>query len=98
MESADLELTGIGGWLILVAIRLTLAPIFFLRTLLTVQFPYLASGKHEVFLASHQANAFLFAFEMTTTSVLLVMVLALNFLFYRKRRGFPSLMVFYIAT
>lgn len=97
-DSADRGLTGIGGWLILVSIRLATAPLFFLRSLLMVHFPYITSGKHDTYLSAHPANMALIAFEATLGSVFLLLLIALNYLFYRKRKSFPSLMILYIAT
>jgi hypothetical protein len=97
-NSADRELTGIGGWLILVAIRLAFAPLLFLRLLLTVHFPYILNNKHETYLSAHPASLALIVFEATTDSVFLLLILALNYLFYRKRKSFPSFMVCYLVV
>jgi hypothetical protein len=91
--SADQELTGIGGWLILVAISLVVNPLQMLRTLLVVDLPFLAHSSHDSFLNAHPPNAILAAFEITSESALLLVLLLLNYLFYRKSKRFPPLMI-----
>jgi len=97
MPDVDSHLNGIGGWLIWIAINLAIAPVFLARHLLTVHLPSIAGGEYEGYLSTHHASAVLIAFETISDSVFLLMVLVLNFLFYRKLKGFPPAMVLYLV-
>jgi hypothetical protein len=91
------SLTGIGGWLILVAIQLATGPIFCMYGMF-LDFRVLYGASYETHLASHHAVAVLVLFEAATNTLALQALCGLNFLFYSRKKSFPKLMITYIAA
>ena len=96
-SSADRELTGIGGWLILLAINITLAP------LMGIPFTYaslhvLFGGQFQDAIAARPGLEPLIIFEAATNVLFLAALIGLNVLFYRKKKAFPIFMVTYIGV
>lgn len=92
------SLDGLSGWLILVGFGLVVSPFVTLSTLVTVNLPFLYNAKYQPFLSSHPALAGLLLFEVITNIIFILGVLALNFLFFTKRKAFPTFMIIYLAT
>jgi len=90
------DLEGIGGWLILVAIGLAIAP-FMLMKGIYIDLHVFYGGQFQVGLALKPGLAALILFEAVSNSVFLLGLIALNVLFYRKQRTFPACMITYLA-
>src|SRR4051812_27895348 len=88
MPRPDLE--GIGGWLILLAFALAIAPLITARTIIKIDLP--AFLGHGAF-AHHFAGLVLLIKSMVT----LVGLTVLNYLFYAKRRIFPVANMIYFG-
>lgn len=98
MFSADRDLEGIGGWLILVALGRLLDPLTILRTILTVNIPFLFGQRFELYLTSHRASAVLGGFELVTNSVFFLASLFLIYLFFARKRSFPGVIIAFFVT
>lgn len=94
--SEDLE--GLSGWLVLVGIGLVVSPFMMLYTIVTVNLPFLTDNKYQPYLTSHPAFAALTVFEAFTNIIFIASVLGLGFLFFTKRKGFPTFMILYRVT
>jgi hypothetical protein len=92
------DLEGLSGWLVLVAIGLVSSPFVMLYTILTVNLPFLTDSRYQPYLSSHPAFAALAAFEVITNIIFIASVLALAYLFFTKRKAFPTFMILYLAT
>lgn len=90
------DLEGVGGWLILVAVGLAIAPLLLLRTILLVNIQFLYAARYQDYLTGHPAVAGLAALELITNVILLVLVAVLNYLFFSKKKVFPTYMIFYL--
>jgi hypothetical protein len=97
-DSADRALTGISGWLILVGLSLVVTPLRLAFALATVYPPYLFGTKHQDYLSRHPGSAALIAFEIVTHVVFVITLLALDYLFFKKKRGFPTFMILYLVS
>jgi hypothetical protein len=92
------DLEGLSGWLVLVAIGLVVSPFVMLYTIVTVNLPFLTDNRYQPYLTSHPAFAALAVFETITNIIFIASVLALAFLFFTKRKAFPTFMILYLAT
>jgi hypothetical protein len=92
------DLEGLSGWLALVAFGLVVSPFVMLYTILTVNLPFLTDSRYQPYLSSHPAFAALAVFEVITNIIFLASVLALAYLFFTKRKAFPTFMILYLAT
>jgi hypothetical protein len=86
------ELTGIGGWLILVAISLAVNPILLIAAI-AVDLRLLGFG-----LAAKPGLAVLIMAEAITNTIMLIAMAGLNVLFYRRMRQFPRWMITYLIA
>jgi hypothetical protein len=94
---AQANLKGIGGWLILIAIGLGLGAISLLLALggfLLLLF----SPASQALLAAHPGFGSVLWFEAIASVVFLAAIIALNFLFYQKRRDFPRWAIAFLAA
>lgn len=91
------DLEGIGGWLVLVAIGLAIAPFTCLHGLFT-DLRALFGANYSGLFSSGPGIAILFLFETATNTVFLVAALVLNVMFYRKKRGIPVWMSTYLIA
>lgn len=96
--SAVEDLEGLSGWLALVAFGLVVSPFVMLYTIVTVNLPFLTDSRYQPFLTSHPVFAALAVFEVITNIIFIVSVLALGYLFFTKRKAFPTFMILYLAT
>ncbi|MDR3726973.1 MAG: DUF2569 family protein [Terracidiphilus sp.] len=92
------DMEGLSGWLVLVGIGLVVSPFVMLYTILTVNLPFLADHRYQPYLSSHPAFAALAIFEVITNIIFITSVLALAYLFFTKRKAFPTFMILYLAT
>lgn len=91
------DLAGIGGWLILVAIGLAVGPFFRLRGIV-VDSQFIFTTKFQAAMVARPGLEAILFYELVTNSFFLAFLLLLNFLFYRKRRSFPTFMIFNLAA
>ena len=91
------DLEGIGGWLILVAVGLGIGPLVSLSGVIR-DLLMLYGAKYQNVLAARPGIAGLVLYEAVTNSIFLVALVALNILFYKKKRSFPSLMITFLAS
>jgi hypothetical protein len=94
-ETSHLE--GIGGWLILVAIGLVLSPFIILGLTLFTLVPVLTMDRVQPFLQSHPAVHALIILEVATNLIFVLLLLWINYLFFSRKKAFPSFMVFYLC-
>jgi hypothetical protein len=93
----DDSLTGIGGWLILVAINLAFAPLSCCYGIF-IDLRALYGAPYENLMDTHHGLAALVLFEASTNTLFLLAVIALNILFYTRKKIFPKLMIAYLAV
>ena len=93
----DNDLTGIGGWLILVAIGLGIGPLFRLHGIF-LDLRFLFGGRFHAAMNSKPGLEAILFFELVTNSFFFAYILLLNVLFYSKRRSFPMFMIFNLAA
>jgi hypothetical protein len=85
-------------WLWAVGISLVVTPVIRAMAVVNVEIPRLTSDELQPFLQSHPGISNLLHFEIAMNAILVISALALNFLFYTKRKMFPMLMVAYVAA
>jgi hypothetical protein len=91
------DLRGIGGWLILVAIALLLAPIEDVYRVYS-DLTTLYGGGFGQMLADHPGATNLLVSQIVADSIFFIWFLALNYFFYGKKKTFPLLMIVYLAV
>ena len=89
------DLSGIGGWLILVAIGLLLAPIGDVVRIYS-DLGTLNSGGFGQMLSDHPDATKLMVAQIVADTIFFICFLALNYLFYRKNKLFPRMMIVYL--
>lgn len=89
------HLNGIGGWLILVALGLAIAPFNSLYGMYR-DFRLLFGGSRAA-LESFHGLAALIMFEAITNTIFLFSLIGLNVLFYRKSKSFPGWMITFLC-
>jgi len=89
------ELEGIGGWLILVAIQLAVAP-FAMAYSIYSDFNVLNDSRYAQILSDHPGAANMLVSEIIARIFFIVAVIVLNYLFYSKSKIFPSVMIGYL--
>lgn len=93
------ELSGLGGWLILVGIGRVLSPIILLWTIIYKMLPILSNGSLDKL--SQPGNLGysnlwrpMILFELCTNIILIIFGVVLLFLFFGKKRAFPKVYIF----
>ena len=91
------DLRGIGGWLILVAITLFLAPI---EDVLRIYYDlsYLYGSGFGQLLADHPGATKLLGTQIVGDIIFFICLLAVNYFFYAKKKTFPLLMIVYLGA
>lgn len=85
-------------WLWVIAISLVVTPALRVLSIVNFAIPRLHDDQYQPFLQAHPGFSNLLYFEIGMNSVLILGAVALNFLFYTKRRSFPIAMVMYVAA
>jgi hypothetical protein len=73
-------------------------PVIRVLAIMNNELPRLTSEDFQPYLQSHPGLSNLLYFEIGMNALLVISALALNFLFYTKRKTFPVLMVSYVAV
>jgi Protein of unknown function (DUF2569) len=94
---ADRHLEGIGGWLIMMAIGLVLAPFVILTNTVSTNVRILTTQRYQQFLEGHPALHGMILFEIITNFIFVAVLAGLNYLFFKKKRSFPTFMILYLA-
>lgn len=94
---ADRHLEGIGGWLILIMLGLVLSPLVILFSTLFTNLPLLTGERFRPFLETHPALQAVLIFEVVTNLIFVAILVALNYLFFTKKRAFPTYMILYLS-
>lgn len=96
--TTDIGLKGIGGWLIVHAIGLAIAPFVCLAGVVS-DLRILNGAAYQAGLQAKPTVALLVLFEASTNVIMFLALIALNVLFYRKRRSFPRwIITFFVAA
>jgi len=91
------DLKGLGGWLIVVAVGLLLAPFAYVGNIVT-DYPLLSgSGSQNPFIAEPPFGH-LVAVEIGISTAFVAALIALNVLFYSKKRAFPAWMIVFLVA
>jgi hypothetical protein len=91
------DLEGLSGWLVLVAIGLVISPLMILSNTVTNNLPVLTNPRLHAFLETHPSLEGLIVFEIATNLIFVAVLVALNFLFFKKKRSFPTYMILYLC-
>jgi hypothetical protein len=91
------DLEGLSGWLILVGIGLVIAPFRLLFAIFGTNLPFLLGSGNQEYLSSHPLTAALAGSEVLVNVLFFASMLALNYLFFKKKKGFPTYMILYHA-
>lgn len=89
---------GSSKWMVVLGISLVATPIFRLNSIFSIELPNLNGEQYQPYLASHPGLVNLLYFRIAMNGILIVSALVLNFLFYTKRKAFPTYMIAYIAA
>lgn len=91
------DLEGIGGWLILIAIGLVVSPLYILGSAVTQDVQLLANPRIQIVFDRHAGLHALILVEIVSNLVLVAVLLALNYVFFTKRRSFPTYFICYMV-
>jgi hypothetical protein len=91
------DLNGLGGWLILPAIGLAISPFISMHGIVT-DIQLLTGGDHLGIFVNHPSLTGLLTFEIIINTSFLAAVIALNILFYTKKRLLPKCMIVFYAA
>lgn len=94
--TADSDLKGIGGWLVVHAIGLGIAPFVSLVAVYT-DLRILNAASYQAGLQARPSLAVLILFEASTNFIMLLGLIGLNVLFYRTRRSFPRWIITFLV-
>jgi hypothetical protein len=93
----DKHLEGLSGWLILVGLGLVISPFVILGGVVVTNVPLLMNAKFQPFLESHPALDGLILFEIASNLCFAAVNCVLLYLFFKKKRSFPTYMILYMA-
>ena len=94
--ATDSDIKGIGGWLILHAIGLAIAPVVSALAIFA-DMRILGGSTHQATFHARPGLAVLILFEASTNAVMLLALIGLNVLFYQTRRSFPRWMIVFLV-
>lgn len=104
MSDADFEfeepkITGLGGWLILVAIGLILSPFWIVSTLLTIHLPIFTDGTFALVTSTSSEYftpgfSLLMSYEVLGNLILFFFIFYLLYLFFSKSKSFPLFFIY----
>jgi hypothetical protein len=80
-----------------VGIGLVISPLMILNNTVTHNLPVLTNPRLHAFLETHPALEGLIIFEIATNLIFIAVLVALNVLFFKKKRSFPTYMIFYLC-
>jgi hypothetical protein len=83
------HLEGIGGWLFWIAFSLGITPVFVVRNAVRIELPHLIHPTRGV-------EFLTWSLFLTGSLAVLAVLIALNGLFYSKKRAFPPAMIAYL--
>jgi hypothetical protein len=92
---SDQHLEGLTGWLALVGMGLVVSPFRIVFSALKANIALLTNVQFRPFLETHPTLEGLIIFEIATNVILVAILIALNFLFFTKKRAFPTYMILY---
>jgi hypothetical protein len=95
---SDADLEGLSGWLILVGISLVVSPLLTLNAALNLDLRFFLNPRFQAYRATHHGVEALVMFELITNLVLTAAVFGLNYLFFTRRKTFPTYMIAYLVT
>lgn len=95
-STTQTDLKGIGGWLILQAIGLAIAPLMSLQGVFT-DLRILNGAAYQPGLHAKPELALLILFEASTNVIMFLALIGLNVLFYRTRRAFPRWIITFLV-
>ena len=90
--------SGSSKWMVVLGISLAATPLFRLNSIFSIEIPNLYGEQYQAYLASHPGLVNLLYFRIAMNGILIISALVLNFLFYTKRKAFPTYMIAYIAA
>jgi hypothetical protein len=91
------DLSGIGGWLILVGIALLLMPISDVVRIYSDLGTFYGGGFGQM-LSDHPGATKLMVFQIVADTIFFICLVVLNYLFYRKNKKFPRLMIVFLCV
>jgi preprotein translocase subunit SecG len=91
------DLSGIGGWLLLVAIALLFAPLADAGRIYSDLSTLYGSGFGQL-MSDHPGATQLMVSQIVADSIFLICLVALNYLFYRKNKKFPRMMIVFLCV
>src|SRR5215469_9997796 len=94
-ENLNSHLEGLSGWLILVGFGLVISPLKIVLLIFSVNIPFLFKTSHQAYFAKHHVAAMLVGSEITMNIIFFLSLLFLNYLFFTKKRGFPTFMIIF---
>lgn len=97
IEESNDPYEGIGGWLCLTAISLVFSPFLYLIRFVKTYLPVFTNARMQPFLQNNQALHALLLFEAVTNIILIVVLVWLNYLFFNKKRSFPTFMILFLV-
>ena len=93
---AGSNLEGLSGWLVLVGLGLVVSPFMILARTFSTNVPLLTNPRYHAFLEIHRAVEAMIVFEVVSNLIFVALLVGLNFLFFKKKRAFPTYMILYL--
>lgn len=93
----DRHLEGIGGWLILVALGVVLTPVTLLFSMVKTYLPLFTTPHIWEILQTQPRLHALVMFEAASNIIFFLISLALLYLFFQKKRSFPTFYIIFLV-